>query len=67
MVRYQDTIWCDGCGLEILWVPLQVGSAHYCCRDCQEGIRCECREYLEQNDQDQLSADLAQPPGSTQQ
>jgi len=65
MGRYQDTVWCDGCGLEILWIPLQIGSAHYCCRDCQEGMRCECREDLEQDDRAQLPVDLAQIPGAT--
>jgi hypothetical protein len=24
MPRDNDTIWCDGCGVEILWVPVRV-------------------------------------------
>ena len=49
MTRYRNTIWCDGCGVEILWVPLQVGNLHYCCEDCKAGYRCECSTLEDEN------------------
>ena len=42
MVLIEDTIWCDGCGVEILWAPLVVEGRHYCCWDCYEGYACRC-------------------------
>ena len=50
MARYQDTIWCDGCGKEITWSAVVVGVHHYCCRDCMLGYRCECPDQLETED-----------------
>lgn len=57
MSQYQDTIWCDGCGIEIVWVPLQNNNSHFCCQDCKEGFRCQCREREEQeSDRDRVLA-----------
>ncbi len=42
MVLIEDTIWCDGCGVEILWAPLVVKGRHYCCQDCSAGYACRC-------------------------
>jgi hypothetical protein len=50
MTRYQDTIWCDGCGREISWSPIVAGTRHYCCQDCRLGYRCECPDQLESDD-----------------
>jgi len=47
MVRNQDTIWCNGCGAEILWAPLIVEGQDYCCQDCREGRPCRCGERME--------------------
>ncbi len=41
-MRTEDTIWCDGCGVEIVWTPLMVDRWDFCCQDCQGGIPCEC-------------------------
>ena len=59
MTRYRNTIWCDGCGVEILWVPLQAGSLHYCCEDCRAGYRCECGS---QQDEDREHEQAAKSP-----
>ena len=42
MVQYRDTIWCDGCGAEILWTPIVANNLHYCCLDCKNGFGCDC-------------------------
>lgn len=47
MVQYQETIWCDGCGVEILWPPLQSDHGQYCCVDCKEGFGCDCGDVPE--------------------
>ncbi|MCD4802907.1 MAG: hypothetical protein K8R16_08185 [Anaerolineales bacterium] len=44
MVRYKDTFWCDGCGIEIRWEPVSIDDLIYCCRDCSEGNQCQCEE-----------------------
>ncbi len=48
MVQYRETIWCDGCGVEILWTPLIEKGLQYCCLDCQQGFGCDCGEILEE-------------------
>lgn len=47
MSRFKDTMWCDNCGAEISWLPIVVGSHHYCCRDCLDGYRCECPRLMD--------------------
>jgi hypothetical protein len=47
MARMDDTIWCDGCGVEILWGPVVAFSREYCCRDCLDGLECKCGERME--------------------
>lgn len=41
-VRNTNTVVCDGCGVEITWMPVIVESKQYCCQDCAEGRVCEC-------------------------
>lgn len=48
MVKIRDTIWCDGCGVEIVWTPILKDNLHYCCADCQDGFGCDCGEELEE-------------------
>jgi hypothetical protein len=50
MTGIEFTIWCDNCGVEILWGPIVVGKLHYCCRDCLEGLQCKCSERMEMDD-----------------
>jgi hypothetical protein len=42
VVRIGETIYCDGCGVEILLSPVVVDEKYYCCRDCSDGLECEC-------------------------
>lgn len=49
MVQHQNTVWCDGCGVEILWPPVASGDRVFCCADCQGGLGCECGEELEED------------------
>ena len=44
MARYRNTLWCDGCGIEIHWEPIERNDLKYCCLDCQDGIQCMCEE-----------------------
>lgn len=48
MVRYQDTLWCDGCGIEITWEPVEKDRLFFCCLSCLEGENCRCGEEEEQ-------------------
>ncbi len=47
MVRYRDTLWCDGCGVEIRWKPIVKGQRYYCCLRCFNGEVCDCSNDLE--------------------
>jgi hypothetical protein len=47
MTRFQDTIWCDNCGVEITWTPTVVDARDYCCTDCLEGRPCDCGQRME--------------------
>jgi hypothetical protein len=50
MSKTGNTVYCDGCGVEITWSPVIKGVHDYCCQDCSEGLRCKCGERLEQED-----------------
>lgn len=47
MVRYGETLWCDGCGVEIRWKPVPKGRLHYCCTKCLNGEVCDCAGELD--------------------
>jgi len=47
MTLYEETTWCDGCGVEITWGPVVADERRYCCWDCSQGIPCECGERME--------------------
>jgi hypothetical protein len=51
MSRFQGTIWCDNCGVEILWAPLVKDKLDYCCRECYYGLRCDCGSRFEWEDE----------------
>jgi hypothetical protein len=51
MVWIDITLWCDGCGVEILWPPVMFEFKHYCCQECQEGRECDCIYQQEMEDQ----------------
>ncbi len=47
MVWYAETLWCDGCGVEIHWSPLESADLVYCCTKCLQGERCPCSDLPE--------------------
>jgi hypothetical protein len=42
MARRFHKIWCDECGVEIIWGPVVIDGRHYCCHDCAVGLECDC-------------------------
>ena len=48
MVHYNETIWCDGCGIEIQRIPFIDGAIQYCCHECHSGFKCQCSELIEE-------------------
>ncbi len=42
MSEFEGTLRCDGCGVEISLSPIVVGQYHYCCKDCAQGLVCDC-------------------------
>lgn len=65
MTRSEETIWCDGCGAEILWSPYIVKGKDFCCQDCAYGITCNCGDNLEWEDEyrDASTPMTKVPPG----
>jgi len=51
MSEDEDSIWCDGCGIEIRWRPLIVGKVVFCCTDCLRGRSCDCLDRLDIEDE----------------
>lgn len=49
-MRLKDTIWCDGCGIELLWAPVRGNQRDYCCEDCKNGFACSCGSRMEEED-----------------
>lgn len=50
MVKIEESVFCDGCGVEILVAPVARDSQVYCCDDCAEGYECKCAETVEIED-----------------
>ncbi len=44
MAKYLNTVWCDGCGVEILWSPVMAAAREYCCELCRDGLACQCSD-----------------------
>jgi hypothetical protein len=51
MVSIEETVWCDGCGVEITWGPQVAGKHNYCCQECLQGLPCRCGERMELEDE----------------
>ncbi len=47
MVKMEDTVFCDGCGVEIPLSPVIKNNGEYCCEDCAQGYECECGKRME--------------------
>lgn len=50
MAKVKDTLYCDGCGVEILCQPVVMGQWIYCCQDCARGLPCQCGERMEEEE-----------------
>jgi hypothetical protein len=55
MTRHDETVWCDGCGVEIAWPPVGVNERDYCCLACLTGLPCACGERLEAEEERRAS------------
>jgi hypothetical protein len=49
-MHFHDTVWCDGCGVEIAWPTQSQASLHFCCATCFAGELCDCSTRLELDD-----------------
>jgi len=47
MAGFENIIWCDGCGAEILYRPYLVNKNVFCCQDCAQGFSCKCTRSME--------------------
>jgi hypothetical protein len=47
MVKIENTLFCDGCGVEIPLSPVIKDQREYCCEDCAQGYQCKCGERME--------------------
>jgi hypothetical protein len=57
MSRFEDTLWCDNCGVEIHGAPVVWDGRHYCCENCRDGLPCDCMGCFEM--EDDRRADIA--------
>ncbi len=62
MTRVDFTIFCDGCGTEILGLPIARGKHDFCCQDCLQGFRCECCSWYSLNDDERRSDEISEDP-----
>ncbi len=51
MTGIESTLWCENCGMEIQCGPIVINNRKYCCRDCYLGLRCNCSERMEMEDE----------------
>jgi hypothetical protein len=61
MVKMNDTVFCDGCGVEILLSPVVKDHGEYCCEDCAQGYECECGKQMDEKLGGDLDSDLSIP------
>ena len=47
MTKIEDTVFCDGCGVEIPLAAVIKDHLEYCCEDCAQGYECKCGEEME--------------------
>lgn len=51
MVWIENSLFCDGCGVEITWAPVVSQDHHYyCCIRCRDGEECDCIREQEGDD-----------------
>ena len=54
MGKLEETVFCDGCGLEILLAPVVKNNLEHCCEDCAQGYECKCGQRIEIDELGQL-------------
>ncbi|HEY9089241.1 MAG TPA: hypothetical protein VIO36_13815 [Anaerolineaceae bacterium] len=64
MVWITDTLWCDGCGVEILGAPVRLHHRSYCCEDCAHGRACDCADLLNEDERRKVGQDRLVPEGN---
>lgn len=62
MASIENSIFCDGCGVEITWSPVVIRQLKkgvglsgrrvytFCCQACADGLPCTCAERMELED-----------------
>ena len=58
MALIEDTLFCDGCGVEIPLSPVIRDHHVYCCEDCAQGYECNCGERMELDERRAAGEDL---------
>ncbi len=58
MSRLESTIYCDRCGVEITVAPYVRDNQIYCCKDCADGLPCECQDVTEIDDDRRQSSSV---------
>lgn len=61
MVKIEGSLFCDGCGVEITWIPVIFGNEHYCCQTCLEGEECSCGAHEEEEERRQTGESTPTP------
>ena len=66
MSDFENTIWCAGCGTEIVYLPYVIQNQDFCCQDCALGVTCQCGRALEREEdyRDQTTANESIYPGN---
>ncbi len=59
MNDWLETLWCDGCGIEISGPFVETPGKAYCCDDCRTGWGCACGDRLEWEQGRRLAANEA--------
>ena len=62
MVKIEETLYCDGCGVEILLAPVVKEQRQYCCEDCARGIPCKCGERMELDERRRAAGGIPDAP-----
>lgn len=64
MTHLEETLYCDGCGVEIGVGAQRVGSQVYCCPVCAQGLDCSCALRFDEEERRAGGRELAIPPGA---
>ena len=64
MVWIADSLWCDGCGVEIIGAAVRLHGNSFCCEDCAHGKACSCGEPLEEEERRKIGPDRLVPEGN---